>query len=239
MPNAALILAAGRGSRIQTLATDKILVPLAGRSVITYSVEAFLASDCVATIAIIYRNEEQRIALEESLISRQIDIHDFFWIRGGDERRDSVLSGLRALPDTTGHVFIHDAARPLISPEIIRTLAAKVEITGAASVARRVTDTIKQARSTDDAANGAFALRTIDRVHLWAAETPQVFRHSLILSAYEKACAEGLPITDDTATLEKAGHPVSLVETSSPNPKLTTPADFAYLEYLLTRKTTK
>lgn len=237
MFHAALILAAGKGSRIEDSTSDKTLANLAGKPVIAYSIEAFQASGCVTTFALVYRDDSQRQALQAALASLAEPPDDLVWVRGGEERQDSVLNGLRALPATCDCVFIHDAARPFIAPEAIRLLEEQVTKKGAACLARRVTDTIKQVRPAPDLSLDAFLLQTVDRSQLWAVETPQVFKHALILGAYENVRAAGLRITDDTAALEETGHPVALVESPSPNPKLTTSADIPYLEYLLSTRT--
>ncbi len=91
-----------------------------------------------------------------------------------------------------------------------------------------MTDTIKDHR-------GEGRLRTLDRQHLWAMETPQVFARELICKAYAKVSARKLAITDDASAVELLKHPVALLENPHPNPKLTTPADLAYLEFLLTQ----
>lgn len=236
MSNSALILAAGRGSRVKDLAVDKILAPLAGRPAIAYSVKAFQKSGCIESILILYRDESQREALQAALEQAAIPTARISWIAGGSERQHSVLAGLRSLPADTELVFIHDAARPLITPDTIRLLAAKAATTGAAAPARRVVDTIKQASPTTSAPQ-EFFLRTIDRTRLWAIETPQVFAFPLILAAYEKITAGNHTITDDTAAIEASGHPVALIENPTPNPKLTTSSDFAYLDYLLKSRT--
>lgn len=239
MDHAALILAAGRGARIQDLTADKILAPLAGHPAITYSVAAFVQSGCVKTVAIVYRDEDQRRALESALADSSIlsgRATDLLWVAGGDERQDSVLNGLRSLPAETGLVFIHDAARPLITAETIRRLAAVAGKSGAACLARPVTDTIKQIDPVPGLDVEAFTLKTIDRSRLRAMETPQVFDRRLIQAAYEKAGAAGRRFTDDAAALEEAGAPVALVESLVPNPKLTTAPDVAFIEYLLLKE---
>lgn|SRR5690625_3748342 len=232
MPNAAIILAAGRGTRLQNEASDKILLKLAGRPLITYSFNAFVRSKTVRQIAIVFRDSAQRTELEKAVADSIPDDIEVLWTQGGSERQDSVLKGLEAVSETTELVFIHDGARPLIEPETIQLLAKKAAKQGAASLARRVTDTIKDTARAPDSEN-ALLLSTLDRSRLWAMETPQVFRHDLILSAYRKLIAAGKQVTDDTAALEDAKHPVFLVESPSPNPKLTTPADLSFLEFLL------
>ena len=99
-------------------------------------------------------------------------------------------------------------------------------------LAHRVVDTVKEHRLTP---GGGSRLRTLDRSRLWAMETPQVFSRDLITRAYASVAERGLRITDDAQAVEEIGQPVALLENDSPNPKLTTPADPPYLEFLLAR----
>jgi 2-C-methyl-D-erythritol 4-phosphate cytidylyltransferase len=110
----------------------------------------------------------------------------------------------------------------------------------AVALAHRVTDTIKQlsARARPKAraragAPGQGRAATLDRTRLWAMETPQVFARDLIIRAYARVQRFGLRITDDVQAVEGLGLPVTFLENPHPNPKLTTPADLAYMEFLL------
>src|SRR5690606_2201530 len=232
MPNAAILLAAGRGSRLQGTLSDKILAPLHGRPVIGYSAAAFRQRAAVDFLAVTCRDESQKSALAKAIHAEGWPQKSVIWVRGGNERQDSVLHALRSLPAETELVFIHDAARPMLTPESLIALSRAARETGAATLARPVSDTIKEAAPSTSSTTGAI-LRTIDRSRLWAMQTPQVFKYQLILSAYEQAQATGRLITAATAALEPCNHPVSLLETPYPNPKLTTPADLDYLEFLL------
>jgi 2-C-methyl-D-erythritol 4-phosphate cytidylyltransferase len=234
MANAALLLAAGHGSRIRDVLPDKVLAPLGGKPVLAHSAAAFRQSGLVQHLVVVYRDSAQKPALNEALADSGWSSEDVIWVEGGRERQDSVLKGLRALPPETSLVFIHDAARPLLQPRTLEKLAAEAAATGAACLARRLTDTVKEA--TPASKTSTFTLRTSDRSRLWAMETPQVFQLSLILPAYEQIIEQGLLVTDDAAALELTAHPVALVENPHPNPKLTTASDLAYLEFLLARQ---
>jgi 2-C-methyl-D-erythritol 4-phosphate cytidylyltransferase len=142
------------------------------------------------------------------------------------------LNGLEACPADTRLVFIHDTARPLLTPESLRTLAARAAETGAAVLAHRVKDTIKRI-PPGNAASAPSLLEDLERSSLWAMETPQVFDHALILDAYRRVAREHAAITDDVAAAVRAGHPVSLVENLHPNPKITEPHDLALVEFLI------
>jgi 2-C-methyl-D-erythritol 4-phosphate cytidylyltransferase len=217
---AAILLAAGSGSRMQGAVTDKVLAPLAGRPVFSYSAAAFMQSAIADLYVVVYRDQRQMMDLSALAPTPSV------LVRGGRERQDSVRHALAALPDDIEHVFIHDCARPLIRPEQLVALHKIVRREHAVVLAHRVTDTIKEHR--DDA-----HLRTLDRARLWAMETPQAFSRELIARAYARVAERKLHVTDDAQAVEKLGHAIALLENTSPNPKLTTPADLAYLEFLL------
>ena len=222
---AAILLAAGSGSRMNGVVVDKVLTPLAGRPVISYSVAAFMQSSIADLYVVVYRDQRQMMELSAYAPTPSV------LVRGGRERQDSVRLGLAALPSDIEHVFIHDCARPLIQPEQLVALHKIVRREHAVVLAHQVTDTIKEHR--DNA-----RLRTLDRSRLWAMETPQVFDRDLIVRAYDRVFAKGRRVTDDAQAVEELGHPIALLANPHPNPKLTTPADLPYLEFLLSHTVT-
>ena len=227
---AAILLAAGRGARMQDTVSDKILAPLAGRPVFAHSAAAFQASGVADFHAIVYRDTPQLRALMAYAPTPAIFVH------GGQERQDSVTRALEALPDDIDYVFIHDCARPLVRAEQLVALHKIVRRENAVVLAHRVTDTIKEHLAQIPSKGGtASRLRTLDRSRLWAMETPQVFSRELITRAYARVTAKKLRVTDDVQAVELLGQPIALLENPHPNPKLTTPADFAYLEFLLSK----
>jgi len=217
---AAILLAAGNGRRMNGKVPDKVLAPLAGRPVFAYSAAAFIESGVIDYYVIVYRDQRQITALSAYAPTPSI------LVKGGRERQDSVMNALAVLPDDIEHVFIHDCARPLIQPVQVVGLHKIVRKEGAVVLAHRVTDTIKEH-------HGDGSLRTLDRDHLWAMETPQVFERKLIVKAYQRVVAKNLKVTDDAAAVEPMRHPIALLENTQPNAKLTTPSDTAYLEFLL------
>lgn len=222
----AVLLAGGSGARMQGSVADKILLTLAGQPAILHSVRAFLQSGAVQALVFVYRDDDQRAAIEELLPPTDVSIH---WARGGEQRYHSVWSGLQAAPDDTEIVLIHDCARPCVTPEAIRESVEAARRSGAACLAQAVVDTIKQVEPT----SGGYRLQTLDRSRLWAMGTPQSFRFALIRDAYEETIAAGRPITDDLAAIEGRDISVVFVDNRRPNPKLTTPADVAYIEAIL------
>jgi 2-C-methyl-D-erythritol 4-phosphate cytidylyltransferase len=198
---------------------DKVLAPLAGRPVFAHSAAAFMQSAIADLYVVVYRDQRQMMELSAYAPTPSVLVH------GGRERQDSVMNALAALPADIEHVFIHDCARPLIRAEQLVALHKIVRREQAVVLAHRMTDTIKEHQA--DA-----RLRTLDRGKLWAMETPQVFSRELIVRAYDRVAKKNLRITDDAQAVEQIGHPIALLENTSPNPKLTTPADLAYLEFL-------
>ncbi len=229
----AILLAAGSGSRMQGTVADKILASLNGRPVFVHSVQAFLDSGVVDSITIVYRDATQRKALEAGLATLDLKGKDVLWAEGGAERQDSVLNALKAQPVGCTHVFIHDGARPLIRPAAIQALSKAVLHDQAAVLAHPVVDTIK--RIPTAGALQQAELEDLERTRLWAMETPQAFAFARILQAYEHVREQGLRITDDTAAAAMIGLKTTLVPNDRPNPKLTTPADLDYAEWLLNR----
>lgn len=224
MRNAAILLAAGSGKRMQGVVDDKILAPLGEKPVFAHSAAAFIASGVADFYAVVCRDQRQLAELSAFAPTPCV------FVRGGKQRQDSVANALEALPSDIEYVFIHDCARPFVRPEQLVGLLKIVHRENAAVLAHRVTDTIKQHSD-----NGH--LKTLDRSRLWAMETPQVFSRELIVKAYGQVIARELKITDDAAAVEVLKHPVALLENTYPNPKLTTPADLAYFEYLRSKNT--
>lgn len=233
MSHAAVLLCAGRATRMRGAVADKVLAPLAGRPVLEYSLRAFLTAGIVDRFVFVVRDAEQQAALAAVARRCGVPAERIFFANGGAERQDSVLSGLRAAPKGTKAVFIHDCARPLVTPNALRALAAAVQTDRAAVLAHRVTDTIKQVPPRAGTKLRRLKLKDLQRDQLWAMETPQAFAHKVILAAYEKVRAKKLRVTDDVAAAALLGQVTTIVENPSPNPKLTHPEDFAWAELLL------
>ena len=224
MSRFALILpAAGRSTRFGgTL--SKVLTPLAGEPVLSRSIRPFLAHPDFA-VAVIASSEPEAIKRAIASLPPARIKH----CAGGDSRAQSVLNALRCVPAEVEWVAVHDAARPLISSELItQTLAAAAE-QGAAVPALPVTLTIKQAIGPLPAT----VQRTLPRHTLWAMQTPQVMRRLDLLNAYAQYSEPLEHITDDAQLLELAGYPVWLIPGDDLNLKLTTAGDLAVAERLL------
>ncbi len=230
----AILLAAGSSNRMQGTLADKVLAPLAGDFAIVYVTRAFRQSDVINHFTVVYRDEAQRQQIQAALKLLDCQIH---YTRGGKERQDSVYNALKEQPDDCEYVFIHDCARPLIGAESIRMLYAVVQADHAAALAHPVTDTVKRIPQAGQLKQ--CELEDLERSRLWAMETPQVFPYTAILEAYTQILRNGLVITDDTAAAATIGLKTTLVPHIKPNPKITTPADLDYIEWLLHHQRSK
>lgn len=212
----ALIVAAGNGERLGA-ARPKALVELAGRPMVQWSV------DTLASLAAI---ERIVVALPQGVKAPAGTVG----VRGGAVRSESVRLALAAA-GPGDPVLVHDAARPLVSVELVEATLSGVSQDGVdcAIAATPVTDTVKQ---TD----AEFTVtRTLDRSGLWAVQTPQVFRRETLERALEVGEEVLAQATDDAWLVERAGGTVVVVPAPPENLKITTPLDLALAEMLLAR----
>jgi 2-C-methyl-D-erythritol 4-phosphate cytidylyltransferase len=221
MRAAAILLCAGKGERLGR--GDKALVPLCGRPLFTWSLEALERTRAIDAVAMVGPVKRLQAALALAAIPCSKIVA---WTEGGRERQDSVARGLAASPGEFDLIAIHDAARALVGPELIgRVVAAALE-SGAAIAALQVEETLK--RATLDSIDA-----TVPRSGLWRAQTPQVFRRDWLEAAHRETVGRA---TDDAALLEAAGRRVKLVPGESSNFKITTPEDLELAEAWLLRK---
>ncbi len=145
---------------------------------------------------------------------------------GGEERQQSVASGLQRLPPGPALVLVHDAARPFVEPELIDRVLAVAALGAAAVPGLPLADTVKE---TDAA---GLVVRTVPRERLVAVQTPQAFPRTMLETAHQRARSDAGAgqATDDAALCERLGHPVRVVAGSARNLKVTTPEDFALAE---------
>jgi 2-C-methyl-D-erythritol 4-phosphate cytidylyltransferase len=148
------------------------------------------------------------------------------WVEGGASRSASVRNALAAAPEAS-RVVVHDAARPLVTRELVEEcLGALLGVDGAIAAAR-VTDTIKETYPDGT------VLRTLERSRLWAIQTPQAFRAEALRRALDVDDAVLAAATDDAALVEAAGGTVRVVEAPPDNIKVTTAADLERVEAAL------
>ena len=209
----AIIVAAGRGERMDGV--DKMFAPLAGEPVLARVVSVFEACSLISQIVIVlseHNLEQGKQLVAQEGFSKVTDI-----CRGGKLRQDSVAAGLKLLKDSSW-VVVHDGARPLVTVALIEAGLQAAKESGAAVAAVPVADTIKVAG--DD----RFVQGTPPRQHLWAVQTPQVFRFDIITQAYREIKGE---VTDDASLVERLGCRVKLFMGSYDNIKITNANDMA------------
>jgi 2-C-methyl-D-erythritol 4-phosphate cytidylyltransferase len=208
-----IITAGGTSSRFGN--TNKLLEQINGKEIIRYTIDAFVEAGIEDIV--VCTNSSYRLL---SYILAELPVHV---IEGGATRQESVYNGLQAVD--CDYVLIHDGARPMISPEIIKKTMAEVVEKKAVSVMTKTVDTIKK---VDE--NGKI-LTTIDRSQLYNTQTPQAFELSLIKEVHEKY--KGQSFTDDAGMVEEFGKDVYIVEGDYRNIKVTTKSDLALAEVYL------
>ena len=213
MKFSAIITAGGSSSRFGN--TNKLLEQINGKEIIRYTIDAFIEAG-ISDI-VVCANSSDRL-LNYVLAGFPVRV-----IAGGSTRQESVYNGLQAVD--CDYVLIHDGARPMISPEIIKKTMEEVVEKKAVSVMTKTIDTIKKVDETGK------IITTIDRSQLYNTQTPQAFDLSLIKEVHEKY--KGQSFTDDAGMVEEFGKDVYIVEGDYRNIKVTTKSDLALAEVYL------
>ncbi|MEM5404553.1 MULTISPECIES: 2-C-methyl-D-erythritol 4-phosphate cytidylyltransferase [Paraburkholderia] len=230
----ALIPCAGTGSRSGSAMPKQYRI-VAGRDLLHYTLAAFDAC-----------NEFSQTLVVISPDDNHFDARRFGGLRfavrrcGGASRQASVYNGLAALAEfgatDDDWVLVHDAARPGITPALIRALVESLKDDPVGGImALPVADTLKRVAPKDPAAPGAHIACTESRDGLWQAQTPQMFRIGMLRTAIERAQQDGHDLTDEASAIEWLGHAPRLVQGSLRNFKVTYPEDFALAEAILSR----
>lgn len=227
-----ILLAGGSGQRMQHAVEDKVLTRIGQHSVFAHCCSAFNAAGIVDSAVVVCRDAQQQAAIAECLPALKLDFPLTFTF-GGLTRQNSVANGLGCLPKDCSHVLIHDCARPAVRPQAIRALAHALQSGApAATLAHRVVDTLRRYSADPLAAPADGTL--VERDCLWAMETPQGFARDAIERAHSQL---DVSVTDDVEACRRIGICAQIVESTHPNPKLTTPADLPLLNALLTPPT--
>ncbi len=218
--NHAVIVCGGQGTRMGAGKTSKTLLPVGGIPSAVRCALAFRAAGCRVTLVTPAGGEKPfREALE------RYGIPDVLLVPGGRERGDSVRNGLESVADPRDLVLVHDGARPLVSPALIRRCISCAEKNGSAVPALREADTLKRADE-----NGR-VIQTVDREGIWRVQTPQCFYAGDLKRAY--ALAGDGHFTDEASLMENAAFAVTLCPGDGANIKLTTPEDLIMANRLL------
>ena len=220
----AIIVAAGSSER---MGFDKLFALVSGKPIIAHTIAAFERTSCVDEIILVGRidslGELQKIIGQPTKVKQVIE--------GGAERSDSVRAGLDHLNPKSDFVAVHDAARPMITPEkITRVFEVCRTSDGAASLAEPINDTLKRA-DVDLAVK-----ESVDRNGIYGMQTPQVFERKLLEEAYRLVAKKNLVVTDEVSAVELLGRKVVLVPNHDFNFKITYPRDLPMAEFVLKQR---
>ncbi len=226
MKIAAIVPAAGLGVRMGTR-QHKALVALEGVPILVWTLRKLAACPRLGSIYVALRRED--FAAVEGALAAEPYRARVLLVEGGDYRQDSVRAGLAQLPPDTEFVLVHDAVRPFVTLELIEKVLDAAVASGAAILGLPVTDTVKQIDRTQ-------VTGTLARERIALAQTPQVFRTSLLQEAFARAQADGYHGSDEAVLVERLGHEVTIVEGSDRNIKITKPADLDLARFLLAQE---
>lgn len=228
----AMILAAGRGSRMQS-EIKKQYLKLCGEWVVVHSIRAFELNPFIDHIVLVVPKDETSQALEMCISKHFRKICAI--TEGGVERFISVYNGILQIPEDTDYVLIHDGSRPLVSQKLISSCCKNVSFMNACIAALPLTDTIKKVGKE------GLILDTPDRKNLYAAQTPQAFSFPLLKNAYSKLYkvleqygTDSSKVTDDSVVVENMTDvKVKIIPGDERNIKITTPTDMIVAEAFL------
>ena len=222
---AAIIPAAGSGSRMG-LTVPKQFFALQGIPILIHTLRVFQQAESVGLIVVVVPPES--CAWTEDLLRQYRLAKILRVIPGGRLRQDSVLAGLEILPPEVDIVVVHDGVRPFVTVSLIESCLQEAAKSGAAMAAVPAKDTLKFVSQEK------VIEHTIDRASVWQAQTPQVFKKSLLMAAYARAAGnKDFMATDEAGLLELLGHPVKVVEGSETNIKITRQEDLLLAKAIL------
>ncbi|MDO4300370.1 MAG: 2-C-methyl-D-erythritol 4-phosphate cytidylyltransferase [Clostridia bacterium] len=225
MKNSVIIVAAGSGKRMKS-AIAKQYIELKGRTILSYTVETFNKSEYIDEIILVTSKDAIDFVREEIVLKYGFNKVKAV-VEGGSERQYSVYNGLQAVSADSDVVLIHDGVRPFVADKYIAELESIAMEYGGCVLGVPVKDTIK---ICDEGGN---ITDTPDRASLWLAQTPQCFKHDVVMGAYEAAMAEGILGTDDSMLVERMGTKIKMVKGDYNNIKITTPEDLYMGEVIL------
>lgn len=226
----AIIAAGGTGERMGA-GGSKQLMSLAGRPVLSRTINIFQGLDSVIEIVVVIDPDAMGRCRSEVVDAGGFDKVSSI-VAGGGTRSQSVRNALERVDSSSDTVLVHDGARPLFPRELLESGLVPLESGTADGVVFGVpvTDTIKEAGP------GGLVSRTPDRRNLWAAQTPQIFRRRVLEQAYASLQDDAAVATDDASLVERVGGRVKMVPGSRENIKLTTPLDLTLAEAIIAER---
>jgi len=225
MPKVAVIVPAAGQSKRFGGDEKKPFAKLDGRPIFLRTLELFInRPDVCQTLLVVAPEDAERV---KTRFGANLGFMGVKLVMGGAERADSVANALEHVSEQAELVAVHDAVRPCATEAMIDAVIAEAAKSGAAILAAPIRGTLKSVAPT------RLVEQTLSRSGIWEAQTPQVFRRELLLSAYGKRGNIKGPITDDAAIVEAVGHPVRVVESDFTNIKITTTSDVALASAIL------
>lgn len=220
-----IIPAAGQGKRMGA-GKNKVLLELQSLPVFIHTLKVFeMDEECEGIFVAIHPQDEteMKAVIQQNQITKVVEL-----VPGGKERQHSIYNALKRVKQE-GIILVHDAARPFIDKNLIHSLLEAAKMNGAAILAVPVKDTVKKVSDN-------IVTETVERTSLWAVQTPQAFRFSILFDAYRKAEEDAFVGTDDASLVERLGHDVFIEEGHYDNIKLTTPEDLFFAEAILRKR---
>jgi 2-C-methyl-D-erythritol 4-phosphate cytidylyltransferase len=222
----AIIVAAGSSRR---MGFNKLFAIIDGKPVIAHTIQAFERTSSITDV-IVVTCEDRHDEIGEITRAENLEKVQSI-IAGGEHRQDSVRAGLNHLDAVAKYVAVHDAARPLITPEQIERVFEQCRRHGAAALAEPINDTLK--RTDVD----LMVTDSVNRHQLYAMQTPQIFERALLEEAYRAVSAENVSVTDEVSAVERLGRQVVLVLNEDFNFKITYQRDLPLAEFILKQRT--
>lgn len=225
MKKTAIIVAGGTGQRMGT-ALPKQFLAIEGKSILLHTIDQFVSAFSDINFVIVlpadYIHEGENLIVASGLSQ------SFQFVAGGDTRFQSVKNGL-AQADLASIVFVHDAVRCLLTPDLIQRCYQQAVEKGSAIPAVSSTDTVRIIEGTKH--------HVVDRANVMMIQTPQTFNAAILKKAFEQAYQPSF--TDEANVLEASGKEVYLIEGEHENIKITRPLDLAIAEYILAKRASK
>jgi 2-C-methyl-D-erythritol 4-phosphate cytidylyltransferase len=221
MNKVAVIVAGGTGSRMGK-DIPKQFLPINGKAILLHTIGAFLTAYPDIKIVLVLHGDY--IAYTQSLIEEADIKHSINFIQGGETRFQSVKNGLQHI-DPHSVVFVHDAVRCLVSPELIKRCFEKAVEYGSAIPVIPVRDSLRKWDKKTDTS------LSVPRDHLYIVQTPQTFKAELLLEAFK--VGDDPQFTDEATVVEAMGNNVHLIEGEGKNIKITFPEDLVYASWVL------
>lgn len=214
---AALVPAAGRGARMGG-DRPKQYLSIGGVPLLVHALRILQAAPCVHHIILAVPAADHDYCAKDIVEPYHLTKVTRI-VAGGAQRQDSVRAALEAVDGDAEVVLVHDAVRPFLTVDMVTGVCAAAARHGGAITAIPVRDTLKEVGAQDE------IQRTVDRSHLWQAQTPQAFRRDILQRAHEQAAVDRYIGTDEADLVQRIGERVVVVEGSGENIKVTRPED--------------